>query len=247
MGLSVSDQLVAASIMNNPAFKGADGQFNRALFDQALRNVGLSEAGFVQEQRAAMARLHLAEAIAGDINVPVAAKEAMHRYASERRAASYRPAQPGCGRRDPRRHARTASELLQRAPERRSARRNTGPSTSWPSMRPRLPSLTPCPMRMPASATSSRRPGTARPSAARSSRSPSRRRPRPRLRPPRSRKARPSRRLPPSATSLPRTWISAPSPRRRCSTRPWPTRPSLSSRARRARRSPAGSGRCWCA
>jgi len=89
MGLSVSDQLVAASIMTNPAFKGSDGQFNRALFDQALRNIGLSEPGFVQEQRAAMARLHLAEAIAGDINVPVAAKEAMHRYASERRAASY--------------------------------------------------------------------------------------------------------------------------------------------------------------
>ena len=57
--------------MDNPTFKGADGQFNRALFDQALRNVGLSEAGFVQEQRAAMARLHLAEAIAGDITVPV--------------------------------------------------------------------------------------------------------------------------------------------------------------------------------
>ncbi|MEE1613188.1 SurA N-terminal domain-containing protein [Microvirga sp. CF3016] len=89
MGLSVSDQLVAASIMNNPAFKGADGQFNRAQFDQALRNIGLSEAGFVQEQRSAMARLHLAEAIAGDINVPVAAKEALHRFASERRAASY--------------------------------------------------------------------------------------------------------------------------------------------------------------
>jgi peptidyl-prolyl cis-trans isomerase D len=89
MGLSVSDQLVAASIMNNPAFKGADGQFNRAQFDQALRNIGLSEAGFVQEQRSAMARLHLAEAIAGDITVPVAAKEALHLFATERRAASY--------------------------------------------------------------------------------------------------------------------------------------------------------------
>ncbi len=89
MGLSVSDQLVAAAIMNNPAFKGADGQFNRALFDQALRNAGLSEMGFVQEQRSAMARLHLAEAIAGDITVPAAAREAFHRYASERRAASY--------------------------------------------------------------------------------------------------------------------------------------------------------------
>ena len=59
--------------MNDPTFKGADGQFNRALFDQALRNIDLTEAGFVQEQRAAMARLHLAEAIAGDVNVPLAA------------------------------------------------------------------------------------------------------------------------------------------------------------------------------
>jgi peptidyl-prolyl cis-trans isomerase D len=89
MGLSVSDQLVARSIMEDPAFKGADGQFNRALFDQLLRNASLSEAGFVQEQRSSMARLHLAEALAGDVTVPTAAREAMNRYNNERRAASY--------------------------------------------------------------------------------------------------------------------------------------------------------------
>ncbi|MCB5176023.1 SurA N-terminal domain-containing protein [Microvirga lenta] len=89
LGLSVSDQLVARSIMENPAFRGADGQFNRALFDQALRNASLSEAGFVQEQRLAMARIHLAEAIAGELTVPLAAREALHRYANERRTASY--------------------------------------------------------------------------------------------------------------------------------------------------------------
>jgi len=89
LGLSVSDQLVVRNLMEDPTFKGADGQFNRALFDQALRNAGLSEMGFVQEQRAAMARLHLAEAIAGDVTVPVAAREALHRYTSERRGASY--------------------------------------------------------------------------------------------------------------------------------------------------------------
>jgi peptidyl-prolyl cis-trans isomerase D len=89
LGLSVSDQLVARSIMDNPAFRGADGQFNRALFDQALRNAGLSEAGFVQDQRRAMARLHLAQALAGDVTVPAAAREALHRYTSERRSASY--------------------------------------------------------------------------------------------------------------------------------------------------------------
>ncbi len=89
MGLSVSDELVASSITGNPAFKGADGQFNRALFDQALRNASLSEAGFVQEQRSAMTRLHLAEALAGDVTVPAVARDAIHRYSNERRAASY--------------------------------------------------------------------------------------------------------------------------------------------------------------
>ncbi|MGO4523960.1 SurA N-terminal domain-containing protein [Microvirga sp. 2MCAF35] len=118
MGLSVSDQLVAASIMNNPAFKGGDGQFNRALFDQALRNVGLSEAGFVQEQRSAMVRLHLAEAIAGDVNVPMAAKEALHRYGTERRAASYLLLTPAMAGDIP---APTAEQLQTFFNERRSA------------------------------------------------------------------------------------------------------------------------------
>jgi peptidyl-prolyl cis-trans isomerase D len=89
MGLSVSDELVARSIMDNPAFKGSDGQFNRALFDQALRNAGLSEAGFVQDQRSSLVRLHLAEALAGSITVPAAARDALYRYANERRAAAY--------------------------------------------------------------------------------------------------------------------------------------------------------------
>ncbi|MEZ0170608.1 peptidyl-prolyl cis-trans isomerase [Microvirga sp. TS319] len=89
LGLSVSDELVARSIVDNPAFKGPDGQFNRALFDQALRNAGLSEPGFVQEQRSAMARAQLADALAGDVTVPAAAKEALHRFAAERRTAAY--------------------------------------------------------------------------------------------------------------------------------------------------------------
>ncbi|WP_243368536.1 SurA N-terminal domain-containing protein [Microvirga solisilvae] len=89
LGLSVSDELVARSIMDNPAFKDNSGQFNRILFDQTLRNMNLSEVGFVQEQRAAMARAHLTDALAGNVTIPAAAKDAMHRYASEQRSASY--------------------------------------------------------------------------------------------------------------------------------------------------------------
>ncbi|KAB0266331.1 peptidyl-prolyl cis-trans isomerase [Microvirga brassicacearum] len=89
LGLGVSDQSVARAIMEDPNFRGTDGQFNRAMFDQALRNASLTEAGFIGEQRSAMARIHLAEAIAGDLVVPVAAQDALHRYNSERRAAAY--------------------------------------------------------------------------------------------------------------------------------------------------------------
>lgn len=94
LGLSVSDQLVARSILDEPAFKGTDGQFNRAMFDQVLRNVGLTETGFVQEQRTTMTRSQLVDAITGDLNVPAAALNAAHRYGAERRAASYFVLQP---------------------------------------------------------------------------------------------------------------------------------------------------------
>ncbi|WP_210490797.1 peptidyl-prolyl cis-trans isomerase [Microvirga antarctica] len=89
LGLSLPDQAVARSILEDPNFRGPDGQFNRALFDQALRNASLAEPAFLREQRAAMARIHLAEALAGDLTVPIAAQDALHRYTSERRAAAY--------------------------------------------------------------------------------------------------------------------------------------------------------------
>jgi peptidyl-prolyl cis-trans isomerase D len=89
LGLSVSDQLVAQSILDAPTFKDANGQFNRALFENALRDNGLTEQGFVREQRGAVARLHLAEALAGSLPVPAAAREAQNRYANERRSAAY--------------------------------------------------------------------------------------------------------------------------------------------------------------
>ncbi|HEX2135277.1 MAG TPA: peptidyl-prolyl cis-trans isomerase [Microvirga sp.] len=89
LGLSASDELVARTIMEQPLFRDQNGQFNRVLFENALQQSGLSEAGFVREQRASIARIHIAEAIAGALPVPAAAREAAHRFANERRAASY--------------------------------------------------------------------------------------------------------------------------------------------------------------
>lgn len=89
LNLAVSDELVARSIMEEPSFKGANGQFDRALFDEVLRNNGLNEAAYVREQRATVIRLQLVEALTGALPVPMAAREAVHRYGAERRSAAY--------------------------------------------------------------------------------------------------------------------------------------------------------------
>jgi peptidyl-prolyl cis-trans isomerase D len=89
LGLSVSDETVLRSIIQEPAFRGANGQFDRRLFEDALRNASLSEAGFVRDQRSTIARLHLIDSLTGDMPVSVAAREALHRFGSERRSTSY--------------------------------------------------------------------------------------------------------------------------------------------------------------
>lgn len=89
LGLAVSDEMIAQTIVNDRTFQGAGGSFNRNVFDELLRNNGLTERGYVQDQRAATRRNHVAEAVAGDITVPLSMLEAVHRYTNERRAVDF--------------------------------------------------------------------------------------------------------------------------------------------------------------
>jgi peptidyl-prolyl cis-trans isomerase D len=89
LGLRIPDAAVIRLIQEEPAFKGPSGAFDVNTFRDTLRQAGLTEQGFVQEQRAVAARLQLADAITAELPVPLAARDALHRYTSERRAASY--------------------------------------------------------------------------------------------------------------------------------------------------------------
>ncbi|WP_375460662.1 SurA N-terminal domain-containing protein [uncultured Enterovirga sp.] len=89
LGLSVSDELVIRTVQADPAFRGANGAFDRGLFIDILRQTGISEAQFVREQRAVVARQQLAEALTGAYRVPIAMREAVHRFQAERRSAEY--------------------------------------------------------------------------------------------------------------------------------------------------------------
>jgi peptidyl-prolyl cis-trans isomerase D len=89
LGLSVSDTLVARSIQEDPNLKGSNGAFDRTQFSELLRSNGINEAQYVREQRAVVTRMQLAEAVTGALPVPLALREAVHRYQTERRAVDY--------------------------------------------------------------------------------------------------------------------------------------------------------------
>lgn len=89
MGLSVSDDTVARSLLTEPAFKGADGKFSRDTFNEYLRQTGYSETVFLRQQAQAMARQQLVEGIGVAPTVPGIWLDALNRYRAETRDISY--------------------------------------------------------------------------------------------------------------------------------------------------------------
>ncbi|MBB3809238.1 peptidylprolyl isomerase [Pseudochelatococcus contaminans] len=87
--LAVPDETIVAVVTREPQFRDSAGNFNRAAFDSALRNAGITEQAFVAEQRAVLPRRQIAESIAGDIAPSRAMQAAFHRYGTERRTAQY--------------------------------------------------------------------------------------------------------------------------------------------------------------
>jgi peptidyl-prolyl cis-trans isomerase D len=89
IGLGVPDAAVARAIRNNPAFKGATGEFDRFQYEGVLRNSGLSPAYFEFQTRKDMVRSQLLGAVSGGTVVPRAMAEAIYRYRQEKRVAEF--------------------------------------------------------------------------------------------------------------------------------------------------------------
>lgn len=89
LGLRIPDSLVIQRIQADPAFHGPGGTFDRPRFVDLLRQTGISEQDYVRDQRGAVARQQLAEGLFGALNVPLAMRETVHRFQTERRSAEY--------------------------------------------------------------------------------------------------------------------------------------------------------------
>ena len=86
--LGVSDDKLASRIVEDPAFKGPDGRFDRDRFRALLQNAGLREDNYVRTFRRSIARQQLAEAVAGGVKTPQPMVEAYYRYQNEERTLS---------------------------------------------------------------------------------------------------------------------------------------------------------------
>lgn len=89
LGLAMSDKEVAQSVIDDPQFAGPTGKFDAATFQGILRDNGFTEQTFAREQRSVYLRREIGGAIAGDMPVPQAALDAVHRFNAETRSIDY--------------------------------------------------------------------------------------------------------------------------------------------------------------
>jgi len=89
LGLAISDETISAAVVNDPRLQDKSGKFDRNLFDQALRDSGLSERGFVAQQRQTYLRQLIGYSLAAGIIAPKALVEALARVDSQSRSIDY--------------------------------------------------------------------------------------------------------------------------------------------------------------
>ena len=89
LGLSVSDEAVTQSVVENPVFHDASGEFSRARLERILQLSNLSEAALLAEEREALVRNQIVETLTQAPGVPDALRSAMNRYQNETRVIAH--------------------------------------------------------------------------------------------------------------------------------------------------------------
>jgi peptidyl-prolyl cis-trans isomerase D len=87
--LGLSDPDIAQRITSDPSFFGLNGQFDRARFEQVIRNAGYSESRFVDEQRRVLLRRQIAQTISGELKVPATTLASINQFQNEKRSIEY--------------------------------------------------------------------------------------------------------------------------------------------------------------
>jgi peptidyl-prolyl cis-trans isomerase D len=89
MGLAISDATIAQAVRDDPGLKGPDGKFDTGKFNEYLRDSGLTEGGFLTQQRNVYLRQQLQYSLVEGLSAPKALTQALLDAQNETRAISY--------------------------------------------------------------------------------------------------------------------------------------------------------------
>jgi peptidyl-prolyl cis-trans isomerase D len=89
LGLNLPDELVAQRIRNDPSFRGISGQFDRNRFNAILRELGYTEARYVNERRKQLLQQEIIRSLTSELRAPDIAIDVQNRYVNELRALDY--------------------------------------------------------------------------------------------------------------------------------------------------------------
>jgi peptidyl-prolyl cis-trans isomerase D len=98
MRLGIPDAEIIKHITSDPHFRTPTGQFDNTLFQYFLRTVGFSEQRYFDEQRRALPRREITDAISGGVQTPKAYLDAVNQFQNQKRSIEYLtlgPAQAG--------------------------------------------------------------------------------------------------------------------------------------------------------
>ena len=89
IGLIASDDAIKKRILSTNAFKNAFNQFDRNIFEQIIRQNGLTEDSFLVLERDSHVLSQLSKSVFKDINPPSALNDLLFKYQFERRNVDY--------------------------------------------------------------------------------------------------------------------------------------------------------------
>jgi peptidyl-prolyl cis-trans isomerase D len=89
MGLGIPDAEIVRHAMDDPAFHGPTGKFDRARFERVLRQNGFTEQRYVGELRHIILRKQIIDTLAGGLPAPKAWLDAINQFQNQQRSIEY--------------------------------------------------------------------------------------------------------------------------------------------------------------
>ena len=89
LGLAMSDNAIAEAVRSDPRLKGVNGEFDRNKFESYLRDAGLSESGFIAQQRDVYLRQQIQYSLVDGLAAPRALVDALEATRNETREIAF--------------------------------------------------------------------------------------------------------------------------------------------------------------